>query len=73
MDVAEFIPRASLQDDHQVHHRGIHDLQSVPTQSEDRTSIPLLPSTECTADYENRHQVITKNIAGSKFYTVEIQ
>jgi hypothetical protein len=63
----------SIQDDYQIHHRGINSLQPIPPQSEDRSSIPLLPPTECAADYENQREVITKVVEGSKFHTIEIQ
>jgi hypothetical protein len=65
--------QASVHDDHQIHHRGINGLQPIPPQSEDRTTISLLPPTQCAADYENRYEVITKGIEGSEFHTIEIQ
>ncbi len=50
---ADILAHASIQDDYQVHHRGISDLQPFPPPSKDRSSVSLLPSTECTADHED--------------------
>ena len=73
IDAADPLAQLLFQDDHQVHHGGIGHLQPFPNSSEDRPFIPLLPSPECTADYEDRHEVTTKDITRSKLHTVEIQ
>ena len=53
IDLAENRAQTLLQDDYQVHHGGIDHFQFFPASSEDRPSIPLLPSTKCATDYEN--------------------
>jgi len=67
------LSQVSIHDDHQIHHRGVNSLQPFPPQSEDRKTVSLLPPAECAADYEDRHQVITKGIEGFKFHKIEIQ
>lgn len=42
-----------IQNDHQIHHRGFDCLQPILSQSENRQTIPLLPSIECATDYED--------------------
>lgn len=66
-------PTPSIQDDYPIHHRGIHGLQPLLPQSQNSAPLPLLPPTECAADYESKYQAITADIEGPEFCGVEVQ
>ena len=52
------------QDDHQIPHRGINSLQPLLPQSEDRTTLPLLPPAERAPVHEDRYEAVTAGVEG---------
>jgi hypothetical protein len=63
----------SIQNDHQIHHRGLNRLQPLLPQSKDRTTVPFFPPAECAADDEDKYQAVTEDIDGAQLDGVEIQ
>jgi hypothetical protein len=63
----------SIQNDHQIHHRGLNRLQPFLPQSKDRTTIPLFPPTECATDDEDKYKALTEDVEGAQLDGVEIQ